>query len=567
MIKEECFKKSGFITYRHEAVGLEEGDVEEIAALDDITLDDLAGKNSGRIAVVMVSEESENCLGEFNGYRWLWKYAVLKEAEVLPEEAKAAVYFLDEQLYAANEEKIKENAYILGKYSAVLREKGLFDGFFMMLLDEAKQTGLENTFIKTAESMISQGDEFCAADEDGPVITLGGEGLCGSVLDTFAISLAAELRKLGRAAVCMDVGEGIGNGEMPYTRALRWRLIAAARPRAVVGFQTDCFAENFGDGLLVGNLFKGIKFQFVFDHPLYICFYLMQPIENFYALCLDRDYAKYINDYIDNTKEAFFLPPAGEEGNLTKSGKKAEEKYSLSFIGKYYDYRDRLAEIQSYPEERRMRAQNLYELMMANPDMPIEEAFRIVLDKYEGKSPEDFSHNEYVAALHTIRDVGTAVKFSYREKVIKTILDAGIELHVFSEQWKDSPFGGLKNLIVHPEVEYTDSLDIMAQSKISLNVMSWHKAGMTERIANAMLNKSVCLTDKTRYLEDEFKDGEDIVFFDIKETEKLPGIIKGLLADEEKREKIKEAAYKKAKSGHTWEARAKAFDKKCAELN
>ncbi|MCR5785768.1 MAG: glycosyltransferase [Eubacterium sp.] len=557
MVRDTLFEQSDYEIYRHEAVGFEEGDIEDLISLEDISLKNLIKYTSAHIAAAAVSLECIKSLGSFDGYRWIWKYAALKEAGALKESDRLKVLFLEDPLELPTEEIIKENAYILGKYSASLQAVDRFNDFFLLLMNEAAAAGYKDEFVKCAEEMISHKEGFKTSDDWGPVLFLGGEGLCGTVLDTFALKLTEEFKKAGEGAVCLDVGESIGAGKMSKERALRWRLLAAVNPKAVVGFQTDCFAEELSEGLLVGNLFTGKKYQFVFDHPLYICYYLMQPIEKFYAPVLDEDYCNYINEYIDNTKEAFFLPPAGQEGSLVKAGKPTEKKYGISFIGKYYDYRDRLSEIENYPAEKKTRAKNLYNYMMDNPGVPIEEAFRITLEKFENKKPGDFTHSEYVAALHTIRDVGTAVKFYFREKVILEILEAGIELHVFSEQWKDSPFASYKNLIVHPEAEYTASLDIMAQSRISLNIMSWHKAGMTERIANAMLNKSLCLTDKTRYLEKEFSDGEDIVFFDIENLKVLPEIIKGLLDDDIKRKDIEQAAYKKALERHIWEVRAK----------
>jgi hypothetical protein len=34
--------------------------------------------------------------------------------------------------------------------------------------------------------------------------------------------------------------------------------------------------------------------------------------------------------------------------------------------------------------------------------------------------------------------------------------------------------------------------------------MTWHKAGMTERIANICLSGAVCLSERTEYLDREF---------------------------------------------------------------
>ena len=49
---------------------------------------------------------------------------------------------------------------------------------------------------------------------------------------------------------------------------------------------------------------------------------------------------------------------------------------------------------------------------------------------------------------------------------------------------------------------------------------------MTERIANAMLNYSVCVTDETSYINRHFVAGENIVTFNLDNIDKLPDKIR-----------------------------------------
>ena len=98
-------------------------------------------------------------------------------------------------------------------------------------------------------------------------------------------------------------------------------------------------------------------------------------------------------------------------------------------------------------------------------------------------------------------------------------------------------------------------MEVYARAKLSLNIMTWHKDGFTERIANAMLQKSVVVTDRTTYLDKNFVDGEELLMFDLENLKKLPEQMKELLADEAKREQIAQRGYEKAQR-HTWQQRA-----------
>ena len=96
----------------------------------------------------------------------------------------------------------------------------------------------------------------------------------------------------------------------------------------------------------------------------------------------------------------------------------------------------------------------------------------------------------------------------------------------------------------------------MQQSKISLNIMSWHKDGLTERILNGMLCHSAILSDKSTRLEEEFIDGEDILLFNLSQIEKLPRQVNELLLNPDRLQRIAENGYKKASQRHLWIHRA-----------
>ena len=95
----------------------------------------------------------------------------------------------------------------------------------------------------------------------------------------------------------------------------------------------------------------------------------------------------------------------------------------------------------------------------------------------------------------------------------------------------------------------------MRDAKIALNVMPWFKDGVHDRIFTAMLQKAVALTDDSKYLREQFTDGEDIVYFSLEEREHLPDIIRMLLRDEEKLMRIAENGYRQACEKNTWRVR------------
>jgi spore maturation protein CgeB len=146
--------------------------------------------------------------------------------------------------------------------------------------------------------------------------------------------------------------------------------------------------------------------------------------------------------------------------------------------------------------------------------------------------------------------------------VIRTLLEGGISLHVFGESWKEFPVpeGASGKLILHGHLRAEDAPDLYRRAKVSLNVMTWHKAGMTERVADSMLGGAVCVSDRTDYLEEHFTE-EEICLYDLAHLEKLPGMIRTLLGRADDREIIRKKAEVKARKEHTWDARARQLQR------
>lgn len=135
--------------------------------------------------------------------------------------------------------------------------------------------------------------------------------------------------------------------------------------------------------------------------------------------------------------------------------------------------------------------------------------------------------------LFELRYVFFGVMYYYREKVIVTLLNNGVELHVYGDSWKASYFAKHWLIKIHPSVTGDDVLKVMAKSKISLNIMAWHKDGFTERIANSMLNGSVVVFDTSTQLEELFVNNKDLVLFNLSNLNDLLKRIKNLLSSPE----------------------------------
>lgn len=475
----------------------------------------------------------------------------------------------------------KENyftyAYMLGKYVRKLKSMNIFDGVFSKWYVEARQYGIADYYEDCVKKMIGRQPVFDSVDADTrPILIFTYKNECSGTLYSFALGLGSALRKNGLNVqiIALD-GDSVCGLKSAILREYR----------AVIGFQTSFFTEQLENGGLAGNIFKCPKFNYIFDHPLYVSYFLMLPVNDFYVLQQDETYAAYIRKYYPQVRNVWHFPPAGIIGRRMREALAAgcpagvesaageasgdmnldfnavfrslKKTMDISFVATYNDYRERMAFIRTLPADIRRLSWQMINQLKNNPKQSAEEALSCVLEK----NCRDVTPREFVVLLHKSCEAVRAVSFYYREKIVKVLLDAGLKIDVFGDAWRRSPYADNLNLRIHGDVSFEEGLDVMAESRISLNVMTWHKGGMTERVANSMLNGSVCVTDETTYINRNFTDGENIITFELDNIEALPKRLKALLSPENREglNKIAVKAFEKAEKEHTWNVRARQF--------
>lgn len=150
----------------------------------------------------------------------------------------------------------------------------------------------------------------------------------------------------------------------------------------------------------------------------------------------------------------------------------------------------------------------------------------------------------------------------FRGEIVSRLAEAGIPVHVFGADWEKLPCKKPQNLIRSGgQVSSADCVAAIRDARVSLNMLPWFKDGAHDRVFTSMLQRTAVFTDDSRYLREEFEDGEDLVFFSLREPERIPELAAGLLADEGRAGRIAENGYRKARGRHTWRERARELMK------
>ena len=413
-------------------------------------------------------------------------------------------------------------AYIIRQHLQHLHALGLMEQVFLIFSEAMQEEGVFPVFQQNMNVFLANEKEFeYIARQTAPFIVLrGNNDACGGVLQQFADDLCVGLAEAGQAVI------GVDKQFEEYERLQNMVC------KGVVGFQASALNIDY---------FKNMhcpKFQFWFDNPLYFAKNLWNLPQDYWILCQDAGYAALIQKYFHTVNSVQF-PPGGKMGENVQ----IERSYDIIFVGSCAEDDSEILE---------GNARIFYDYMLEHPLLTFEQGLLALLPAEDVEDKMFF-----VRTMDALQPAARMVIGHYRLAVISTILEAGFTLHVYGDGWENYRGAGRERLVIHPQVTVEESLEELSKAKIGLNIMSWHKDGMTERIANIMLSGAVCLTEETAYLREHMKDGEEIVCFQLDKLSELPSQIAWLLDHPEERERIAGNAYQKALAEHTWKCRAR----------
>ena len=145
------------------------------------------------------------------------------------------------------------------------------------------------------------------------------------------------------------------------------------------------------------------------------------------------------------------------------------------------------------------------------------------------------------------------IKTWRRVKGLELLVRNDIVVDVFADGWEAVPFAD--KLRLHGGVSYEESLQICAQSKILFQDQGEFNYGANDRTFYAMLNGAVLVTEYSRYLDENFINGQDLFMYNWQQGEKQVRVIHELLQDDCRRVAVAVNAYGKASRCHTWRNR------------
>lgn len=416
-------------------------------------------------------------------------------------------------------------------------------------------------------------------------------------LDAFAKELGAGFEKEGCDVLLVDVNNLHYFQDDLFNRIDEY---VACEDTIVIFFNSIGMLMDGIDGGNYWNRSGVICFDILADPPFFYHSAIESDIKNVTFICVDEEQSDYINRYYGKESDYYkrngrvrmslYMPLAGVvsdtymERDLQNNRNKDDvdrgisydfditaieafnnRKYDVIFTGSIRDYEDIDTQIYNLDDS----LQDMWDIVLGyiceDTSLTIERAIRKCMSDYSLRLMDEHVHQ----IILLFKKMDSVIRAMHRQRVITAIADGGIKIDVFGDGWDF-----LKNKLIHPEnlcihecVSYEESVNIAAQAKISVNVMPWFKTGFHDRIATAMLNGCVSVTDSSSYIDDNYTDGENIVIYKLDNLSELAGNIRTLLENKNNiTYRLAMAGKKKAVQADTWHERAKWFLSYCSQI-
>lgn len=370
-------------------------------------------------------------------------------------------------------------------------------------------------------------------------------------LEFFSLQLKKGFEALGYKTFLFDQTTEEESAEKLYDFATAYDTILVTFNFDGIHYETSLFNMN---GVSIWDERKIPCVNMAVDHPyFYPELFDIHP-DIFYEVSIDRYHDRYMKRFYPELMSGTFLPLGGT--SLSPNGdykKMADRKYDICFTGNYTPPEVFDDAINRLGDEYAMFYLEIIHDLITNPDKPDD----LTMEEHLKKAIPGITHEEVKTAIPNMIFIDTYVRCYFRGEVIKTLADAGFKIHCVGKGYDNLRCKHPENLDMNPDELSYGCLEALANSRLSLNVMPWFKDGAHDRIFNSMCNGAVCITDHSKYLDEILTPDENIIFYDLKQLDKLPEIFENALNDTDKLERIQKNAFNFANREHTWYVRAK----------
>ena len=291
-----------------------------------------------------------------------------------------------------------------------------------------------------------------------------------------------------------------------------------------------------------------ISITYLTDHPAVHGNRLKSLDDRTVVFVCDRRHEAYIRRYCPNIRYVKYIPLSGETfGNCIPYRERSRD---VLFTGSYTAPEEAYKKIFCCDETLHEIAGYMAKSMTEQPEQDLEMCLRHCLSDFN----TELSDWKFHDMMQEFTWIEIYARNYHRDRMIRNLVEAGQKVHVFGDGWEAFEGQGKENLIIEKGNFYIAGKAV-TDAKISLNIMPWFKDGFQERIAAAMLSGTVAVTDESKYIQENFTNGKDLVLYALEHLEELPSKVNWLLEHPDEAERIAQAGKERAERELTWQHR------------
>ncbi len=332
---------------------------------------------------------------------------------------------------------------------------------------------------------------------------------------------------------------------------------------AVISMNNIGLHLEIEDGINIWDHFQTPFYNILMDHPFHYKKALDTAPRQMTLLCMDRNHITYVKRFFPHINKISFFPHAGIatgtiEQNINNTVRLKERKIDVLYAGGLSRYAAEglipdLGKIKDFDAFALVK--NALEKLIQNPDLTTEDVIEHCLEDINLKL-NDQRLGEIITELRFIDSF--AVSF-YREQMVRVLAESGITVTVFGTGWDRCEWRH-PNLVYGGEIPPAGILELMKQSKVVLNTMTWFKRGAHDRIFNGMLAGAAVVSDESEYLKEHFINGKQLKMFSLQNVGRLAQTVQDLLIHTDKAQSMADCGYQTSIQSHQWINRLRDLD-------
>ena len=354
-------------------------------------------------------------------------------------------------------------------------------------------------------------------------------------------------------AECLVIDAGIIDREL-----IRLKAFLIKEVTAVISLNNIGMHLEFEDGLNIWDQYQIPFYNILMDHPFHYKTALDRAPEQMILLCMDRNHVEYVKRFFPNIKRVAFFPHAGielQKKDAAYAGESCyvpieERKIDVLYAGGLSRYAAEglipdLGSIREFDAFELVK--NALEKLINNPELTTEHVIEQCLQEINFKI-NDKKLGETIAELRFLDALAGSF---YREQAVRILAENGVTVTVFGVGWDrcewESP-----NVVYAGVTSPAQILELMNQSKIVLNTMTWFKQGAHDRIFNGMLAGAAVVSDRSEYVEEIFTKQKQLQLFSLDGIKELPEIVQSLLQHPRVAQDMADCGYEETRRRHMW---------------